>query len=190
MRKTLCIPLLLSCFVLAGCNGGETEAVTASPEAAPVKASKSNGLKGLGSACEIFTTAEIRDLFGIEEATGLQVSESGATFPACSYEWGENLIVRTVSAGGKEYEISEPAKVMLVVAQGVPAGAFETSTSVYKDAEDVPGIGDMARWGTSMSQLTVLADANLFHINVKASSNREENRTMAMDLSEMLMRKF
>ena len=84
--------------------------------------------------------------FQIPGETELKVSKSGQAFPACNYEWGTDLVVRTIQAGGRDIEVKEPAKVVLVVATDVTADNFQTSTAVYRDPQDVAGIGDMARW--------------------------------------------
>ncbi|MCK9490195.1 MAG: hypothetical protein M0Q42_12545 [Xanthomonadales bacterium] len=183
MRKLTLIFLLLSCVALVACGGSD-------PGAAGGQAAAPSGLKGLDSACGIFSEAEFRQSFSIADGMELEVSESGGSFPACNYQWGEDLVLRTIKAGGREIDIHEPAKVMLVVARGVSVDNFNTSTSVYMDPEDVPGIGDMARWGGRMSQLSFLAGGDLFHINVKASSDKEENRRLAEGLAQRLLQKL
>ncbi len=188
MPKSLFFPVLLSSFLLTACNASET-ASAAPGQSAPKKIAKKN-LKDMGSACEVFSAAEIKGFFKIAESTELKVAEAGQTFPACSYEWGKGLVVRKITAGGKDIEIKEPAKVMLVVAQGVTAANFKASTSIYKDAESIAGVGEMAQWGAARSQLTFLANQNLFHINVKANSAPAENKRMAIELSKLLMQKI
>lgn len=193
MRRFQLIPLLLSCSVLAACGGdsGPAAAVPDAVERQPSTVQSSgNGAKDLRSACDVFSADEIRAFFGIPADLALDVSEAGSTFPDCSYQWGKDLVVRTISAGGQNIEVRDPAKVVLVIARNVSAGNFDTSTSVYKDAEDVPGIGDMARWGASMSQLSVLADGNLYHVHVKASSSPEENRRLAEDLAGQMLQRM
>ena len=146
--------------------------------------------RALSSACQIFSNDDIRAHFGIDAATELKVDEGGGAFPSCSYEWGTDLVVRTIRAGGQEIQVSDPAKLMLVVARGVGPEAFKASTSVYKDAQDIPGIGEQARWGTAMSQLTFLSGSNLVHINVKADSDPETNRQKAIELAQGALRKL
>ena len=185
MRMSLFLSLSLCCSALVACGGGNTDAGTGAD--APATAAAPERRQAAGSACELFTSDEIKSAFGIAAGVELRVKETRSAFPACSYEWGEDLVVRTLKVANQEIEVREPATAMLVVAEGVNPGGFETSTSVYKDAEDVPGIGDMARWGTAMSQLSVLHGSTLYHVNVKASSSPEENRALALALGRRLV---
>lgn len=189
MRTALFLPLLLSCGLLAACNTADTPAADATPNAAPKAAAKENA-RALSSACQIFSNDDIRAHFSIDTATELKVDEGGGAFPSCSYEWGTDLVVRTIRAGGQEIQVRDPAKLMLVVARGVGPEAFKASTSVYKDAQDIPSIGEQARWGTAMSQLTFLSGSNLVHINVKADSDPETNRQKAIELAQGALRKL
>ena len=189
MRQSMLLPIVLSSCLLAACSQGEAEPTASSRGAAPGQVAQAN-LDSISSACQIFTPAEIRGFFSIVAELELKTSEGGGAFPSCAYEWGKDLVVRRIKAGGQDIEVKEPAKVMLVVAKSATADSFTTSTSVYQDAEDMPGIGDMARWGASMSQLTLLSGSHLFHVNVKAHSDPAENKKMAVDLSRLLLQKI
>ena len=190
MRKLTLISLLLSCVALVAC--GDADPGGASDASAPVtnQAAAPSGLKNLDSACGIFSEAEFRQHFVIAEGMALETSESGGSFPACNYQWGEDLVERHIQAGGRDIQIHEPAKVMLVVARDVSADNFQTATGVYRQPQDVAGIGDMARWDDGMSQLSFLVGRDLFHINVKASSDAEENRRLAEDMAQRLLQKL
>jgi len=191
MRQSMLLSAVLSSCLLAGCSQeeGKTESTASSPGATPGQVAQA-GLDSISSACQIFTPADIKGFFSIPAESELKISEGGGVFPSCAYEWGKDLVVRRIKAGGQDIEVKEPAKVMLVVAKSANADRFTTSTAVYKDAEDMPGIGDMARWGASMSQLTFLSGRHLFHVNVKAHSNPAENKKMAVDLSRLLLQKI
>lgn len=189
MRTSVLLPVLICCVMLVACNNATSESATASPSGASQAASKSR-LGTLSSACEIFTPDEIKQLFNIAHDVELRVAKGNGTFPNCSYEWGKDLVVRTIQAGGQDIEVRDPAKLTLVVAQGISPANFDVSTSVYKDAEDMPGLGDMARWGSSMSQLSVLSGGNLFHINVRVSSDRAERKSKAVEMANQLLRKI
>lgn len=195
MRTPLYLILSLACLLLAACNGsgsqeGAEPAAGQPGQSTPAQRSGASAVKGVDSACALFSSDEIREVFQIPGETELKVSKSGQAFPACNYEWGTDLVVRTIQAGGRDIEVKEPAKVVLVVATDVTADNFQTSTAVYRDPQDVAGIGDMARWDDGMSQLSVLAGADLFHINVKASSDKEENRRQAEAVARRLLQKL
>lgn len=194
MRNPLYLTMLLPCFLLLACQDGGDRDTGAGPapasQSAPAQRAGASALKGLDSACAIFSDDEIRGFFDIAEGTELKVSRSGQAFPACNYEWGKDLVVRQIQAGGRDIEVRDPAKVMLVVAPDVTADNFQTSTAVYRQPQDVSGIGDMARWDEGMSQLSFLAGADLFHINVKASSDPAENRRLAEALALQVLEKF
>lgn len=189
MRNALFLPVLLSCSLLAACQNGQPSAPAASEESAAPRATTDRP-GALSSACQIVPEQDIRLMFNIDADTALQIEEGGGAFPSCSYQWGKDLVTRILHVGGQEIEVHEPAKLMIVVAHGVSADGFEQSTSVYKDAEDLPGPGERARWGAAMSQLSFLSGDKLFHLNVKTSSSPEQNRVMSVHLAHEVLRRI
>lgn len=189
MRITLLLPLLVSCSLLVACNSDESAPAGASSDST-TKPAATESARALSSACQLLGSDDIRTRFNIDAATEVKMDEGGGAFPSCSWEWGTDVVVRTIRAGGRDIQVGEPAKVMLVVARGVGPEGFQTSTSVYKDAQDVPGIGEQARWGATMSQLSVLSRGTLAHIHVKADSDPETNRQHAIELARIVLQKL
>ncbi|MEO6949418.1 MAG: hypothetical protein ABI123_07310 [Ginsengibacter sp.] len=170
-------------FFLVACQSSDGESVSATVS------QNDKSVKSAIRPCEIITLEDIKDHFQIQASLEVEVSDDNVTFPACSYEWGIDLVMGQVTAGGKTVEYGSPATVMIVVAQNIPPSGFEQSTSVYKDAEEVSGIGDKAVWGAKMSQLTFLIKNTLFHVNVKASPDEEKNKNDAIALSKLIIKK-
>lgn len=170
-------------FFLVACNSsdGESGATTLSKSG--------NSGKNVISPCEIITLNDIKDHFKIHDAMEVNISDESVTFPACSYEWGKDVVMDKITAGNKTIEYGAPAKVMIVMAKDVPDSGFEQSTSVYKDGEEISGVGEKAIWGSKMSQLTFLHKKTLFHVNVKASSDKKKNKEDAIALSALILKK-
>ena len=170
-------------FLFFACNSGEGE----SDSTTVSKIEKS--VKNITSPCEIITLNDIKDFFKIQDTTEVKVSDKSVTFPSCSYEWGKDVVMDQITVANKTIEYGAPAKVMIVMAKDIPDDGFERSTSVYKDAEEISGIGEKAIWGAKMSQLTFLIKKTLFHVNVKASSDKEKNKNDAISLSKLILKK-
>lgn len=183
MNKHLFLIFTSLSFLFVACNrsGGESDSTKASKTKASVK--------NAGSPCEIITLNDIKEFFKIQDTMEVSVSNKSVTFPMCSYEWGEDVVKNYIKIGDIEREYGAPAKVTIVMVKGVSNGDFKQSTSVYKDPEDISGIGEMAKWSPKMSQLSFLVKGTLFHVNVKASSDKEENKSNAIKLSELILQK-
>lgn len=177
------IIVFLPFFFMACSSGsdGESDSTTASKTATNVKSIK--------SPCEVITSQDIKEFFKVEDTTEIKVEESSTTFPMCSYEWGEDVFMSHMKVGDHDIEYGSPAKVTIVMAKGVSNGGFEQSTSVYKDPEDISGIGEMARWSPKMSQLTFLIKGTLFHVHIKVSADKEANKSKAIELSKLILQK-
>lgn len=171
-------------FLFVACNSGEGESGTTT------EAKIEKSVKDITSPCEIITLNDIKEFFKIQDTTEVKVEDKEVTFPSCSYEWGEDVVMSHMKVGEMSIDYGAPAKVMIVMAKGVPSSGFEQSTAVYKDGEEISGIGEKAIWGAKMSQLTFLYNSTLFHVNVKASSDEEKNKEDAIALSKLILKKL
>ena len=172
-------------FFLFACNSSNSDGESG---AATLSKSENSG-KNVTSPCEIITLNDIKDHFKIQDTMEVILSDNSVTFPMCSYEWGKDLVMGKITVGKKTVEYGSPAQVTIVMVKNVPSSAFEQSTQVYKDAEEISGIGEEAIWGAKMSQLTFLQKTTLYHVNVKASSDKEKNKNDAIALSKLILKK-
>jgi hypothetical protein len=67
---------------------------------------------------------------------------------------------------------------------------FKSIVKVYKNAQTINNIGEMAMWDKKMLQLSFLFKNHLFHIHVKASNDEEINKEKAIEVSKLILGKF
>jgi len=67
---------------------------------------------------------------------------------------------------------------------------FKSIVKVYKNAQKINNIGEMAMWDKKMLQLSFLFKNHLFHIHVKASNDEEINKEKAIEVSKLILGKF
>ena len=171
-------------FLFVACNSGEEKSDTTT------EARIEKSVKDITSPCEIITLNDIKEYFKIQDTTEVNVENKEVTFPSCSYEWGKDVVMDKITVANQTIEYGAPAKVMIVMAKGVPSSGFEQSTAVYKDGEEISGIGEKAIWGAKMSQITFLYNDTLFHVNVKASSDKQKNKNDAIALSKLILKRI
>lgn len=186
MSKTNLILFTILSFLFISCNnaGGSDN------KSESTRTSSSTSIKKFENPCELVTLDDLRSQFSIEKEMEVLVNNDGGGFLTCAYEWGKDIYQGTVTVAGKTIEYGSPAKVMIVMAKGIQEEEYKKSTSVYKDAVDVSGIGQMAVWGGTMSQLSFLNNGILFHINVKVLADKAANKQKAISLAEIIIGKL
>ena len=79
-----------------------------------------------------------------------------------------------------------PYTLMIVTVANANKSMYEKSIVVYKDGENVSGLGEMAMWGDSMSQVTFLSDGYMIHLSLKVSADNKDNKDKAIELAKLV----
>jgi hypothetical protein len=165
-----CMPLLL-----IGCNSNETSSET-NHRSEESERPNTEAKKSVDSPCELVSLADVRGMFSVPEELAIDMDDRVLTFPTCSFEWEDGKVITTMKVGDNEVKVQRPSTVMIVMVKGASESMYNTSTKVYKDIEELSGLGSMASWGNQMSQLTFLAGNHLFHVHVKVSTDDAANK--------------
>ena len=147
--------------------------------------SKDKSLK-IESPCSLVSEAEIKEILSLPQDAVTTKEDVDYTYPTCSYEWETLMYVKNMTMSGQELELEYPYKLMIVLVANADDSMFEQSTVVYKDGENIAGLGEMATWGDSMSQLTFLSGGSMIHLNLKISDNANENKEKAIKLAKLI----
>jgi len=140
--------------------------------------------------CDWVNAEELRDLMEVPKSIEIEMEARDYTFPACSFEWKDGKVIKTMEVAGRTMEIESPSEVMVVLVKEATAEKFERSTQVYKDGTAEAGIGDEAVWGAEMSQLTFRKGTVMMHIHVKADNESSVNKKKALFIAEFLLGKM
>lgn len=172
--------LLLSCSAPAESEDAIPKAKTQTEQQAVVSENPS----------EWISADDIRSIIGVGSSFEIDEEFKDYTFPACSYEWDDKKVTKTMQVGGSPMEIAMPSEVMIVLAQNIDAKKFERSTAVYKDGISVEGFGDEAVWGEEMSQLSFRQGSLMWHIHVKVDNDSAVNKKHAQAIASFLIKKM
>tara|TARA_R110002167_G_scaffold29771_5_gene99104 strand:+ start:1087 stop:1611 length:525 start_codon:yes stop_codon:yes gene_type:complete len=142
------------------------------------------------SPCELLTESEIKKSLSIPNEAVTEFKDVVRTYPSCFYKWEAFTFSKSRKLGGQEVSVDYPTEVGIVVVKNATEKMFQTSTKVYKDGQAQQGIGEMAVWGTRMSQLTFLAKGKMIHLNVSMSNVVNENKAQALSLAALIINKL
>lgn len=142
------------------------------------------------SPCSLLSEAEIKRILSLPEEAPTTMEDKVYTYPTCSYEWETVTYEASMEISGQVIEYEEPYKLMIVLVANASKSMYETSISVYKDAEKITGLGEMATWGEKMSQVSFLANGNLVHLNLKISGVKSENKEKAIELAKLVAKRL
>ncbi|SRX54327.1 hypothetical protein [Aequorivita sp. CIP111184] len=190
MKKSL---LLIACCIFAiACGNSETskaettqtEAITNEKEAAPEL------IESASSPCSFLTEEKIKEVLGIPADDLAEIKDVMRTYPTCFYKWKTTAFSTTKSIAGQEVILNYPAEASIVLVKDATDKMFETSTKVYRDGVTVDGVGDMAMWGSTLSQLTFLAKGTMIHLHVRISDDAEANKEKARELAALIIQKL
>jgi len=138
--------------------------------------------------CDLITEAEIKTICGIPENIKSTIENKERTYLSCFYKWEEHTYNRVMQLGGNNVDIPVPVEMSIVPVKNATKAMFETSTKVYKDGEIIDGIGDMAIWGSQMSQITFLAKGQMIHLHLDMSDNPETDKEMALKIAAIIVK--
>lgn len=147
-------------------------------------------LKTLVSPCEIVSEKDIRTIFALDNNVEIDDNDREVTHKTCSFEWKTGKLKRSQTIGKQVVEYEVPEKVLIVLAKNVSESGFERSTSVYKEAENLEGLGKMAKWGPNMNQVSFLVDDYLFHVHVFTSDDKAENKENAIHIAKLMLERL
>lgn len=174
MKKTLLI-IYIFVFTLA-CNNSDND--------------KDKTSKDVKEVCALVTEAEIKGILGIPEEAASEIEEADPTYPTCFYTWESVTFIKIMNIAGTDLELPYPAKATLVSVKNANETMYNASIKVYKEAETVSGIGDMATWGPNLSQLTFVAKGHMMHVNVQVSADTPDNKEKAIKLAKLIIERL
>lgn len=191
MKKSL---LLIACCIFAiACGNSETsKAENTQTEATATEKEAASALtEDTSSPCSFVTETKIKEVLGIAADAATKMKDVIRTYPTCFYEWVEvTAFSTTKSIAGQEIVLNYPAEASIVLVKDASDKMVGISSKVYKDGVAVAGIGDMAIWGSKMSQLTFLANGTMIHLHVRISGDAEVNKTKAVELAALIIEKL
>ncbi|WP_157429266.1 hypothetical protein [Aequorivita sublithincola] len=190
MKKSLL--LIVACIFAIACGNSETskaestqtEAITNEKEAAP------EVIESASSPCGFVTEEKIKEILGIPADDLAEIKDVVRTYPTCFYKWKTTAFTTKKTVAGQEISLNYPAEASIVLVENANEKMFGISTKVYKDGVTVDGIGDMATWGSRMSQLTFLAKGTMIHLHVRISDDAAANKVKAVALAALIIEKL
>jgi len=138
------------------------------------------------SPCSLISETEIKEILSLPEEAPTTMKDEVLTFPTCSYKWETLTYEDQIEISGRIITYDEAYSMMIVLVSDANKSMYERSIVVYKDAEKVSGLGEMATWGESMSQVTFLANGHLVHLHLKVSATKSENKSKAIELAKLV----
>ncbi len=172
-------------FILfASCGGNSSKTESPKMESRTAKSSKKI------SPCSLLTEAEIKDILSLPKDALTTMEDVVYTYPTCSYEWEILVYVKNTTVGGQQMALEYPYKLMIVLVANADKSMFDKSTVVYKDGENISGLGQMAIWGDGMSQVTFLSNGYMIHLSLKISDNNSVNKDKAIELARLVEKRL
>ncbi len=164
MKKIAIISLV---FLIFSCNNDESNVLKDRIEEV-----ENTEREFADSPCELISTVEVKGFCSIPSDIEIEQLAKDYTYPTCVFKDKSGISIVTI-----------------VMVKNAKEDMFEISTGVYKDGISIDGVGEKAKWGAKMSQLSFLAKGYMFHVNVIALSDSEENKKVAMDIARFLVGK-
>ncbi len=186
--KTTKINLLITLFALfaLACNTKENKNI---PNELVDKSSQSENTSSIQSPCELVSIDDIKNIFAIAEYS-IEMQDKVLTHPTCVFKWEDGKVTVSGFIGDQEIKSSMPSEVLIVMVKKANENMFNQSTKVYKQAQVISNVGDMAIWDSRMSQLTFLSNSYMFHVHVKVSNEEIANRKKAIEVSNLIIGKI
>jgi len=141
------------------------------------------------SPCELLTIEEMANICSVSGEIEITQLAKMYTYPTCVYSWNDGKCIQESSIGGHSTFVVDN-NVMIVMVKDASEDIFEISTGVYKDGISVENVGEKAKWGEKMSQLSFLSKGYMFHVNVKILPSSEENKKAAVEIARFLVEKL
>lgn len=190
MKKVL---LLIIVFIFTIACGNSENSKTENTETDAIVAEKTAAsavVKNASSPCEFVSESKIKEVLDIPADAPTEIKDEMRTYPTCFYKWESEIYIRKQMISGRELDLEYPAEVVIVLVKDASKEMFGISSKVYKDGEEQNGIGQMAVWGSQMSQLTFLAKGTMIHLNVKVTGDAAANKAKALKLAGLIIDKL
>jgi hypothetical protein len=190
ISRIIALQLLWIGILCIGCSGNENQSQNSATDQVPIESVQGRETGKISSPCLLITSEWVKGAFQISDNFNIKTEDEVLTYPTCTYTWEDGKVTRKQKIGSQEINIKLPSKIMIVMVQNASPSMFEASTNVYKQAQSVGGVGEMATWGSDMSQLSFFSKKFLFHVNVKASNDNNENRRKAYNIAQTIISKL
>lgn len=182
MRNLLII--LFGFILLASCGGNSSKTESQKTESRKAKSSQNI------SPCSLLTEAEIKDVLSLPKDALTTMEDAVYTYPTCSYEWETLVYEKSTTIGGKQMALEYPYNLMIVLVANANKSMYDKSSVVYKDGENISGLGEMAIWGDGMSQVTFLSNGHMIHLSLKISGDSSVNKEKAIELAKLVEKRL
>jgi PBP1b-binding outer membrane lipoprotein LpoB len=186
MKKlsTIYKTILFASVILAGCaqEKGNTETNSTNTTTTASKAFS------FESPCELITLDVVKSYIAIPDGIDVVSEDKMLTYPTCSFQWKDGVRKESQTIGTTVVTYDLESKVMIVLVKNVNSSMFDRSTSVYKNPEELSGLGERAVWGDNMNQLTFLSKEVMMHVHVHVDNDKSINRKHAIELTKHLLK--
>ena len=142
------------------------------------------------SPCELITLDLIKSYIPIPDGINVIKQDEKLTYPTCTFKWKDGIRKKSQTIGKTEITYDVESKVMIVLVKDAKSSMFNRSTSVYKNPEELTGLGERAVWGDNMNQLTFFSKGVMMHVHVNADDDKSVNRKHAIELTKHLLKKL
>lgn len=187
MKRLTHISLLSVGLLLAACGGEEKSTEDSILEMAEELVDE---VSIPGSPCDWINADDLRSIMDVPTEFEISMEAKDYTYPACSFRWEDEKVVKSMDMGGRTMEMTMPSEVMVVLATEITPEKFQRSVKVYQDGEAVDGVGDEAMWGDQMHQLSFRKGSVMLHVNVKADNDNAVNKANALKIADFLLEKM
>lgn len=174
----------VSIVLFSGCNSDsvKTESKTENKET-----NETPKLTDFESPCELLLEKDVRSVLNLKAELAIKNDDKMYTHRTCKYQWEDGSMIKSQVVGTQTVSYEIPSQIMVVVARDATEANYETVTKkVYKNPEDISGIGERARWGDNMNQLSFLKNGLFFHVHVMVSQDNAVNREKAIELAKII----
>lgn len=184
MNNMFYLLISTSLFFMFGCN---SETSTNEKQSESTEEVKPEKLSDFESPCELLQLEDVRKILELKSDISIKNDDKMYTHRTCKYEWEDGSMIKSQQIGTQTVSYEIPSEVMVVVARDASEANYRTVTNkVYKDPEELSGIGDLACWGANMNQLSFLKDGLFFHVHVMVSQDKAVNREKAIEFAKLI----
>lgn len=179
MKKIKIVLIALISFLLLTCGNKENK----------TKVEVLKKTASFNSPCEFISIKEVESMF-IVDMDNIEMQQVVLTYPTCIFKWEDGKVFNQSYIGNTKIKVNLPSELLIVMAKDISDNQFNTVVKVYKDAQSINNLGEMAVWGKKMSQLSFLYKNYLFHIHVKVSNDEKINKEKAIAVAKLILKKL
>jgi len=150
---------------------------------------KSEKVVEINSPCDFISLEEVESMF-VVDMDNIEMQNVVLTHPTCIFKWEDGKVFNQSYIENTKVKVNLPSELLIVMAKDISDTQFNTVVKVYKDAQSVNNLGEMAVWGKKISQLSFLYKNYLFHVHVKVSNDDEINKEKAIEVAKLILGKL